>query len=208
MSRLLLMTASLGPSGEVLPALGLLAHHVRVLPAEASALLDAPKSDALLVDGRRDLAHIRALTRLIRQTGVDCPVILVTTEGGLAAVNADWGIDDVLLDTAGPAEVEARLRLAIGRIVVADEADSDGEIRLGDLVIDESTYSARIRGRSLDLTFKEFELLKFLASTPGACSPAPSCCRRSGATTTSAAPAPSTSTCAGCAPSSAPSTRA
>jgi DNA-binding response OmpR family regulator len=167
MSRLLLMTASLGPSGEVLPALGLLAHHVRVLPAEASALLNAPKSDALLVDGRRDLAHIRALTRLIRQTGVDCPVILITTEGGLAAVNAEWGIDDVLLDAAGPAEVEARLRLAIGRTVVADEADSDGELRLGDLVIDESAYSARIRGRSLDLTFKEFELLRFLGSHGG-----------------------------------------
>jgi DNA-binding response OmpR family regulator len=167
MSRLLLMTASLGPSGEVLPALGLLAHHVRVLPAEASALLNAPKSDALLIDGRRDLAHIRALTRLIRQTGVDCPVILITTEGGLAAVNAEWGIDDVLLDAAGPAEVEARLRLAIGRVVVADEADSDGEMRLGDLVIDESAYSARIRGRSLDLTFKEFELLRFLGSHGG-----------------------------------------
>jgi DNA-binding response OmpR family regulator len=167
MSRLLLMTASLGPSGDVLPALGLLAHHVRVLPAEASALLNAPKSDALLIDGRRDLAHIRALTRLIRQTGVDCPVILITTEGGLAAVNAEWGIDDVLLDAAGPAEVEARLRLAIGRVIVAEEADSDGEMRLGDLVIDESAYSARLRGRSLDLTFKEFELLRFLGSHGG-----------------------------------------
>lgn len=167
MSRLLLMTASMGPSGEVLPALSLLAHHVRVLPAEASALLNAPKSDALLVDGRRDLAHVRALTRLVRQTGVECPVILVTTEGGLAAVNAEWGIDDVLLDMAGPAEVEARLRLAIGRVAVAEETDADGEMRLGDLVIDESAYSARIRGRSLDLTFKEFELLRFLASHGG-----------------------------------------
>ena len=167
MSRLLLMTASLGPSGDVLPALGLLAHHVRVLPAEASALLDAPKSDALLVDGRRDLAHIRALTRLVRQTGVDCPVILITTEGGLAAINAEWGIDDVLLDAAGPAEVEARLRLAIGRSLVAEEVESDGEIRLGDLAIDETAYSARLRGRSLDLTFKEFELLRFLASHAG-----------------------------------------
>ena len=167
MSRLLLMTASLGPSGEVLPALGLLAHHVRVLPAEASVLLSAPPADVLLVDGRRDLAHVRALTRLIRQTGVECAVILITTEGGLAAVNAEWGIDDVLIDTAGPAEVEARLRLAIGRAVVADEAEADGEMRLGDLTIDESAYSARIRGRSLDLTFKEFELLRFLATHGG-----------------------------------------
>ncbi len=167
MSRLLLMTASLGPSGEVLPALGLLAHHVRVLPAEASALLNAPKADALLVDGRRDLAHIRALTRLIRQTGVDCPVLLITTEGGLAAVNAEWGIDDVVLDAAGPAEVEARLRLAIGRNAVAEETEADGELRLGELTIDESAYSARIRGRSLDLTYKEFELLRFLAGHAG-----------------------------------------
>ncbi|MCU0282908.1 MAG: response regulator transcription factor [Candidatus Nanopelagicales bacterium] len=167
MSRLLLMTASLGPSGDVLPALGLLAHHVRVLPAEASALLDAPRADALLVDGRQNLAHVRALTRLIRQTGVDCPVLLITTEGGLAAVNAEWGIDDVLLEAAGPAEVEARLRLAIGRIAVAEEAELDGELRLGELAIDERAYSARIRGRSLDLTFKEFELLRFLASHAG-----------------------------------------
>ena len=167
MSRLLLMTASLGPSGEVLPALGLLAHHVRVLPGEASALLDAPPADALLVDGRRDLAHVRALTRLIRQTGVDCPVILITTEGGLAAVNAEWGIDDVVLDVAGPAEVEARLRLAIGRCAVAGETEADGELRHGDLAIDEAAYSARIRGRSLDLTFKEFELLRFLATHAG-----------------------------------------
>ena len=167
MSRLLLMTPSLGPSGDVLPALGLLAHHVRVLPAEASALLSAPPADALLVDGRRDLAHVRALTRLIRQTGVDCPVILITTEGGLAAVNAEWGIDDFLIDGAGPAEVEARLRLAIGRSAVAEEVESDGEMRLGDLTIDESAYSARLRNRSLDLTFKEFELLRFLATHSG-----------------------------------------
>lgn len=167
MSRLLLMTTSLGPSGDVLPSLGLLAHHVRVLPAEASALLNAPRADALLVDGRRDLAHIRSLTRLIRQTGVDCPVLLITTEGGLAAVSAEWGIDDVILEAAGPAEIEARLRLAIGRSEVAEEAAADTELRVGDLTIDEAAYSARVRGKSLDLTFKEFELLRFLAGQPG-----------------------------------------
>ena len=41
------------------------------------------------------------------------------------------------------------------------------DTRPGDLTIDEATYSARLRGRALDLTFKEFELLKFLAQHPG-----------------------------------------
>jgi len=91
------------------------------------------------------------------------PILAIVTEGGWAAVTADWGADDVILHTAGPGEVDARLRLAIGRMAPA----ASGEIRSGDLVIDEATYSARLRGRSLDLTFKEFELLKFLAQHPG-----------------------------------------
>ena len=165
MSTLLLLSNSMQPSAEVLPALGLLLHNVRVAPSEVSALLDTAPVDAVLIDGRRDLPHVRSLCRLIRTTGVDCPLLLVTTEGGLAAVTADWGVDDVVLNTAGPAEVEARLRLAIGRLAAAD--DGPDEIRSGDLVIDEATYTAKVRNRFLDLTFKEFELLKFLAQHPG-----------------------------------------
>ena len=168
MSQLVLLTNALLPSAEVLPALGLLSHTVRVAPAESSALLDAGPADALLIDGRRDLPHVRSLCRVIRTTGASCPVILITTEGGLTAVSSDWGIDEVLLDTAGPAEVEARLRLAIGRLAGADDsAENAGEIKRGDVTIDESTYSAKVKGRVLDLTFKEFELLKFLAQHPG-----------------------------------------
>ncbi len=55
MRSLLLLTNAVLPSTEVLPALGLLQHQVRVLPAEATALLDAPSADVVLVDGRRDL---------------------------------------------------------------------------------------------------------------------------------------------------------
>jgi DNA-binding response OmpR family regulator len=168
MSSLLLLTNALQPSAEVLPALGLLLHHVRIAPAEASALLDAPASDAILVDGRRELPHARSLCRVLRTTGLDCPLLLVTTEGGLAAVTAEWGLDDVLLDTSGPAEVEARLRLALGRRAEAASLDDiPDEIRNGDLVIDEATYTAKLRSRVLDLTFKEFELLKYLAQHPG-----------------------------------------
>src|SRR5215471_10059135 len=66
-----------------------------------------------------------------------------------------------------PAEVEARVRLAIGRRAAAVVAEAPDEIRSGELAIDEATYAARLRGRVLDLTFKEFELLKFLAQNPG-----------------------------------------
>ncbi|WGL52068.1 response regulator transcription factor [Nocardioides sp. BP30] len=169
MSTLLLLTGSLQPSAEVLPGLALLGHQVKVLPAEGSALLDAPGADLLLVDGRQDLAQARDLCRLIRATGAEMPVLLIVTEGGLAVVAHDWGMDDVLLHTCGPAELEARIRLAIGRLTAARvAADPDAHvIRSGEVVVDDATYTAKVSGRPLDLTFKEFELLKFLAQHPG-----------------------------------------
>ncbi len=169
MSTLLLLTSALQPSVEVLPALALLPHSVKVLPAEGSALLEAPEVDLVLVDGRQDLAHARDLTRLIRTTGSDAPVLMIVTEGGLAVVAVDWGFDDVLVTTCGPAEVEARLRLAIARLA-AQRAQDDPEahvIRSGEVTVDDATYTAKLGGRPLDLTFKEFELLKYLAQHPG-----------------------------------------
>jgi DNA-binding response OmpR family regulator len=102
-------------------------------------------------------------------TGVGCPMILITTEGGLSATSADWGFDDVILDSAGPAEVDARIRVAIGKLeALRIQADpTSGEIKSGDVIIDERSYTAKIKGRALDLTYKEFELLKYLAQHPG-----------------------------------------
>jgi DNA-binding response OmpR family regulator len=100
-------------------------------------------------------------------TGNTSPVILITTEGGLAAVNNEWGLTDVLLESASPAEIDARIRLAVSRVQIDQTAPAYGEIKAGELVIDETTYSAKLRGKTLDLTFKEFELLKFLAQHPG-----------------------------------------
>lgn len=169
MATLLLLTNALTPSAEVLPALGLLGHVVRVAPLEVGALLDAQPVDAILVDARRDLVQARSLCRLLRTTGVSAPVFAVLTEGGLVALTAGWGVDDMLLDSAGPAEVDARLRLATGRVAaeVDPAAAEPGVVRAGELTIDEGTYTCRLRGRVLDLTFKEFELLKYLAQHPG-----------------------------------------
>ncbi len=166
MATLLLLTNALAPSAEVLPALGLLSHQVRVVPAEPTALVDAPPADAVMVDARRDLAVAKSLCRILRATGMSVPLVAILTEGGLAGLTSEWGVDDVVLDSAGPAEVEARLRLAAGRLHSADDRE-DLPITAGEVVIDEGTYSARVRGRLLDLTYKEFELLKYLAQHPG-----------------------------------------
>ena len=168
MGTVLLLTNSLQASADVLPGLALLTHQVRILPSEGSALLEAPDHDLLMVDGRRELAQARDLCRLVRTTGSDQPVILITTEGGLAVVAADWAMDDVILESAGPAEIDARIRVAIGKLAQRDSHDADAHIiRSGEVVVDETTYTAKLGGRVLDLTFKEFELLKYLAQHPG-----------------------------------------
>jgi len=169
MAKILMLTNSTGASADVLPALGLLQHDVRILPAEASVLVDAPITDCIIIDARRELPTVKSFTKLITTTGVSTPLIIVTTEGGLSAINADWGITDVILDTAGPAEVDARIRIVIGKDAIDQLAKNPSlkEIRSGDVVIDEDSYTAKIKGRTLDLTFKEFELLKYLAQHPG-----------------------------------------
>jgi DNA-binding response OmpR family regulator len=166
MSELFLLTNAAEPPVEILPALGLLLHTVRTGPADMMAFEDAIAADAILVDARRDLISARQLCQLLRRSAPQAPILALMTEGGLAAVTAEWGADDVLLSSAGPAELEARLRLAIGRQASAAPTAPD-EIRSGELSIDEATYTARLRARVLDLTFKEFELLKFLAQHPG-----------------------------------------
>lgn len=161
MAQLLILTSQVNT--DVLPALGLLSHRVRRIPAEPAALVGAPPADVIIVDARADLASAKSLCKILTTTGAGSPIIVVLTEGGLTAVNAEWGIDDVLLETAGPAEVDARLRLAMGR-QSRDEGSS--MIRASGVVIDEASYSAKVHGRTLDLTFKEFELLRFFATHP------------------------------------------
>jgi DNA-binding response OmpR family regulator len=150
----------------VLPALELLPHAVRTAGRDVRALLTGPSPDAVLVDARDQLAEARGTCRMLHATGLGVPLIAVVTDAGLIALSADWGIDDLILASAGPAEVEARLRLTGGRRPGGGDADQ-GLIRAGELTIDPETYAAKLKGRPMDLTYKEFELLKFLAQHPG-----------------------------------------
>jgi len=158
-----LLILSSAADSDALPALNLLSHRVRTIPAEPASLVNAPTSDLVFVDARQDLASAKSLCKILRTTGLAVPLVLVLTEGGLTAVSGDWGIDEVILSTAGPAEVDARIRLVIDRLA---KENSVSKIQASGVVIDEASYSAKVHGRPLDLTFKEFELLRFLATHP------------------------------------------
>ena len=149
MATLLILTNDMHAAAEILPALELLPHTVKVAQAEATALLDAPSADVILLDARRDLVGARSLCRLMETTGKEAPLLVIVSEGGLAALSADWGFDDLLLATAGPAEVDVRLRLAMSP---SPAAAGDPLIQTGNIVIDEAGYSAKLNGSQLDLT--------------------------------------------------------
>lgn len=162
--EILILTAA--DEASVLPGLSLLAHTTRTASRDVRSLLSGSTPDVVLIDARSELAEARSTVRLLLATGSGCPVLAVVTEGGLAAINPDWALDDVILATAGPAEIDARLRLMTGRRTAA-AGTGDGVIRVGKLSINPDTYAARLDQRALDLTYKEFELLKFLAQHPG-----------------------------------------
>lgn len=149
------------PAERSLPVLALLPHEITGVAADTDALTESARADLVVLDGRRDLPGARMMARLFGSSGSTVPILLVLTESGLAALSADWGLSDVVLDTAGPAEFEARIRLLV------TAAANDGLISAGGIVIDEGAYSAMLDGEPLDLTYTEFELLKYLVQHPG-----------------------------------------
>jgi len=94
LSDVLLLTDAAEKPADILPSLSLLAHSVRLAPAEAAALAGGQSADIVLIDSRRDLMHAKSLLRLLRGAGLELPVLVVVAEGGWAAVTADWGADD------------------------------------------------------------------------------------------------------------------
>jgi DNA-binding response OmpR family regulator len=72
--------------------------------------------------------------------------------------------DDFCLSPFHPRELEARLRHQLWR---AGRGAQPEVVEYGDLMLNLETYQAGIDGRPLDLTYMEYELLKFLAQHPG-----------------------------------------
>ena len=161
--HLLVLTERAGGSSSLLPGLEFLDHTVQDAPLEPESLQSLAACDLVLVDATADLRRAAGAARACSLHERARPVIVVMPEGGLAALKITWGFDDWILPQSSPAELETRLRLT------RDRAQSEAPQRaanVGDLVVDEDSYQVRLRGQPLDLTYKEFELIKALANAP------------------------------------------
>lgn len=147
-----------GPAAEAPSALRLLNHVLRVVHGADEAL--RTEADLVIVDARGDLAAARTSCQLL-STASRCPVLLLIAPAGLSVVNADWRMADFISADAGPGEFEARIRLLLHAGAAA------AMISVGPVQIDEDAYLASAGGQPLDLTYTEFELLKYLVAHPG-----------------------------------------
>ncbi len=140
-----------------LPPLEVLGHQLHLIDFEPQSLASAPRHDLVILDCRRNLVEARSVARILQAASWQTPLLLVVSESALPAVSSDWGSQDFILEGASLAEVDARIRLlnkTVQRISTVDSASG--------LVIDTVTFTAKINGKTLDLTYKEFELLRYL----------------------------------------------
>jgi DNA-binding response OmpR family regulator len=122
--------------------------------------------DILIIDGTTDVNVAEETTRrlsLAWEIGLP-PILVVLAEESVTRFRLETGADDFVLNTASAGEISARLDL-IGRR--SGRGDDPTVVKIGDLTINPENYQVYVRGQPLDLTYKEFELLKFLAQRPG-----------------------------------------
>ena len=92
------------------------------------------------------------------------PVIVLLSKDTVASTDSFIGIDDFVVEPWDAEEVAARARMTLRRL---RNVDSDKLIKIGDLEIDTDDCEVTLGGRPIELTFKEYELLRFLASNRG-----------------------------------------
>lgn len=150
---------------EVLPALGALLLDLKTEHLSVAAVGDvlALRPDVVLVDAAENPGQGHAVLRAIRERRPGAPAVVVVERRDLERFPWENLADDLLYP--GAPEAEIRIRLAMLR---RRTGGAEGTIlRLGPLVLDVDSYAVTVGGRPLDLTYKEFELLRFLAERPG-----------------------------------------
>lgn len=151
-------------ASEVLPALPAAGFDPKVEPLSPSSLDFVQKlgPEAVLVDAGENPAQGYLVLRALQERDARIPAVAVVERADLERWSWDEVAEDLIYPGAPAAEIRLRLSMLRGR-----HGAGDGSIvRLGQLSIDVDTYRVALAGRPLDLTYKEFELLRYLASHP------------------------------------------
>jgi DNA-binding response OmpR family regulator len=132
----------------------------------ALSLFEEVKPDAVLLDVMMPGLDGFSVCRKIRQTS-QVPVIMVTARGEdyEKIMGLDTGADDYLVKPFSPAELMARLRAVLRR--TKPDREHAKTVRLGNLEVDLSAYTAHVGQTEVALTRKEIELLHTFLSYPG-----------------------------------------
>ena len=96
--------------------------------------------------------------------GKELPLIALIRPEQLRELASASGLEDFLILPAEPEMVEARIRFVLGRL---NQPVPGAGKQFGALEIHVDRYEVLLKGEPLELTYKEFELLKFLATHPG-----------------------------------------
>ena len=123
-----------------------------------SALHPAPSAVVLVIT---DLGNLSALAPQVKAL-TRSPLLAVVPPELLIHVPARAAVDDFVVASATIAEVIARLNR-----LISSHSDAAETVRRGDLAINTATCEVSLSGRLIELTFKEYTLLKFLAGNPG-----------------------------------------
>lgn len=133
------------------------------LSADGLARLPDLAPEFLIVDAMTDPERAFGLLSAVSAAGSTVPVIVVVFPDGVQRHPWHEVADEFVYPTATEAELGQRLEM-----IRARRGDSGQEvIRLGPVTINVHTYQAMAAGRPLDLTYKEFELMRYLAQNPG-----------------------------------------
>ena len=140
-----------------------------VTPVTSPDVLDdafAPPRTYVLVADLERCADAAKLCQAIKRerTLKEAPLVLLVTEEQLGRMDVSWGFDDYLTLPVSATRLAERLNFLMWKL---HRVELKNGFVLGDLTIDVERYEVRVRGEPVDLTYKEFELLKFLASHPG-----------------------------------------
>ncbi len=121
---------------------------------------------AVICTGEDPLGAFLLCRHLRKRENPLSPVIIVLPPQQLGELELREDLfDDLCLEPVNPTELDRRLNLALWR--AGRETSREDLVRSGPLVLNVETYQAAVGGRVLDLTYMEYELLRFLASRPG-----------------------------------------